>query len=269
MLSLLTRDGGVGGTERFGPHTPHTAHLITRIQTSSSDERETERCKESGFRAPPLAKIISLLPGCGYQLVCPIFEGAIVRPVSSVACIEGLRGDLAERYGVSIRSRDVSPQPADCDRPHINVGPAIERFPCVSNVNPAAPLSSQDAIDGRGNICGSASDRYDLPGDGESLCGSDEADASASSTTREEPPGLSGSPSRTWRPSPYGAMRGSDVDPASNNKLNPAPNTPQPNVPPHKHPLPSPSPPETSLSRQTQLTRLYLTPPNRHPSLLR
>ena len=117
-----------------------------QIHTSPCMPRDTERGKESDLRVPPLSKIISLLPGCGYEIVCPIVDGAIVRPVSAVACIEGLRGELAEYYGVSIRSRDVSPRPADCDRPHIDAAPVIDPGPCISPVAPddsfSAPVPS-------------------------------------------------------------------------------------------------------------------------------
>ena len=49
-----------------------------------------------------------MLPGCGYELVCPPFDGAIVRPMSPDACIDSVKVAISESYGVEIRSREIS-----------------------------------------------------------------------------------------------------------------------------------------------------------------
>ena len=49
-----------------------------------------------------------MLPACGYELLCPLFDGAIVRPIAPDACIGGVKIAISRSYGVEIRSREIS-----------------------------------------------------------------------------------------------------------------------------------------------------------------
>ena len=53
-----------------------------------------------------MSVVIVPLPLRGYELVCPLFDGAIVRPVSPDACIGRIRADAYASFGVRIRTRD-------------------------------------------------------------------------------------------------------------------------------------------------------------------
>ena len=53
-------------------------------------------------------RLICLLPGCGYELVCPLFDGAIVRPIADDACIDSIKAEMLSSFGVSIRSTDAT-----------------------------------------------------------------------------------------------------------------------------------------------------------------
>ena len=49
-----------------------------------------------------------MLPACGYELLCPLFDGAIVRPIAPDACIGGVKIAISRSYGVEIRPREIS-----------------------------------------------------------------------------------------------------------------------------------------------------------------
>ena len=72
-----------------------------------------------------MARIISLLPEFGYELVCPLFDGAIVRPISPDACIEGVKAAISDSYGVEIRSRDACRFAVDEGRPADSAAPTL------------------------------------------------------------------------------------------------------------------------------------------------
>ena len=80
-----------------------------------------------------------MLPACGYELVCPLFDGAIVRPVTHDARIDDVKIEIAKSYGVEIRSREIparlgmdSAHEAAANLPGRDAGLLLERT-CLAN----------------------------------------------------------------------------------------------------------------------------------------
>ena len=181
------------------------------------------------FWKSPLAQIISLLPGSGYELVCPLFDGAIVRPVSASACIDGLRADVAQSFGVEIRSRNVSPLPVDEVRVDTDATSVLTPVSGIPSISTAA---SGRACAGAGDDSGCTTGPY-IPGDdATSISDPGEAGKSGASMMREKAICPTVSSSLAAHPLPRDVMRGGDVDPASINKADPPPPPP-----PRIHPL--------------------------------
>ena len=80
-----------------------------------------------------------MLPACGYELVCPLFDGAIVRPVTHDARIDDVKIEIEKSHGVEIRSREIparlgmdSAREADATLPGRDAGLLLERT-CLAN----------------------------------------------------------------------------------------------------------------------------------------
>ena len=80
-----------------------------------------------------------MLPACGYELVCPLFDGSLVRPVTHDARIDDVKIEVQKSYGVEIRSREIaarlgmdSAREADATLPGRDAGLLLERT-CLAN----------------------------------------------------------------------------------------------------------------------------------------
>ena len=50
--------------------------------------------------------LISILPVRGFELICPLFGGAIIRPLREGAQVERIESDLTKSYGAVLRTVD-------------------------------------------------------------------------------------------------------------------------------------------------------------------
>ena len=112
----------------------------------------------------------------------PLFDGAIVRPVSASACVDRLRFDIAESYGVEIAARDVSPYLVGEDRSGTAFASDIT---AESGIIPLSTSADACTFAGTSIVSGSTTEAYPPGIDTTSIRGLGGTEAAGAPTDRE------------------------------------------------------------------------------------
>lgn len=212
LVSLLfyrNRNNGATALKAINP-IPYIGGIARRCYSARP-------CLANRVTKRPSARVIRLLPDFGCELICPLFGGAIGRPISPDSCIVGIKVAIAGSYGVGIRSRDSAPFLVNlgCD----DNAPA-SAFGPEAGVPPATTAAGEYVFAALSAVSGSGTDSRRTGVGAISTGGPVETDACGVATARD--PSTDSMEVAAPRPNTYGAAHGSDVDPVSTTRVNTA-----------------------------------------------
>ena len=92
--------------------------------------------------------MIGRMPSCGYELVCPLFDGAIMRPTADHCDADKLAESVREMYNIHLRVSPFAAETSNLGNAHLprdTAGVSLADMPALRSIPPASTDGPSDS----------------------------------------------------------------------------------------------------------------------------